>query len=40
MACFGASAPGPVGMEKLGFNVEHVVSRAMGLVKRRREFVA
>lgn len=37
---FGASAPGAIVMEKLGFNVEHVVSRAMGLVKRRREFVA
>lgn len=37
---FGPSAPGAIVMEKLGFNVEHVVSRAMGLVKRRREFVA
>jgi transketolase len=29
---FGASAPGPVAMEKLGFSVEHVVEVAMSLV--------
>ncbi|MGB8064923.1 MAG: transketolase [Candidatus Sulfotelmatobacter sp.] len=37
---FGASAPGAVVMEKLGFNVEHVVARATGLVRRRRESAA
>ncbi len=31
---FGASAPGPVVMEKLGFTVEHVVSAAKALVKK------
>ena len=31
---FGASAPGPVAMEKLGFTVEHVVSAAKGLGKK------
>lgn len=29
---FGASAPGAVVMDKLGFNVEHVVTRALALV--------
>jgi transketolase len=33
---FGASAPGPVVMEKLGFTVEHVVQRARALLGRRR----
>jgi transketolase len=32
---FGASAPGPVVMEKLGFNVEHVVQVAMGTLGKR-----
>jgi transketolase len=32
---FGASAPGPVAMEKLGFNVEHVVATALSLVRKR-----
>ena len=31
---FGASAPGPVVMEKLGISVQHVVEAAKGLVKR------
>ncbi len=31
---FGASAPGPVVLEKLGFTVEHVVSAAKALVKK------
>ncbi len=31
---FGASAPGPIAMEKLGFTVDHVVSAAKGLVKK------
>ena len=31
---FGASAPGPIAMEKLGFTVEHVVSAAKSLVKK------
>jgi transketolase len=31
---FGASAPGPVVMEKLGFNVVHVVARALKLLDR------
>lgn len=31
---FGASAPGPVAMEKLGFTVGHVVDAAKGLVKK------
>ncbi|MCB2228180.1 MAG: transketolase [Desulfarculaceae bacterium] len=30
---FGESAPGPVVMDKLGFNVEHVVKTALKLVK-------
>jgi transketolase len=30
---FGASAPGPVVMEKLGFNVAHVVARALKLLE-------
>ena len=29
---FGASAPGPVVMDKLGFNVDHVLSRAWTLL--------
>jgi transketolase len=31
---FGASAPGNVVMEKLGFTVEHVVERAVGLLEK------
>ena len=31
---FGASAPGPVVMDHLGFNVDHVVARAQALVGR------
>ncbi len=31
---FGASAPGPIAMEKLGFTVQHVVDAAKGLVKK------
>ena len=31
---FGASAPGPVVLEKLGFTVEHVVNAAKALVKK------
>ena len=31
---FGASAPGNVVMEKLGFTVEHVVARAVGLLEK------
>jgi transketolase len=31
---FGASAPGPVVMEHLGFNVAHVVARALTLLGR------
>ena len=31
---FGASAPGNVVMEKLGFTVDHVVERALALLKR------
>ena len=30
---FGASAPGPVVMDKLGFNVDNVVMRALALLK-------
>ncbi|MBI2228525.1 MAG: hypothetical protein HYU46_05425, partial [Deltaproteobacteria bacterium] len=30
---FGASAPGPVVMEKLGFTVNNVVERAIALLK-------
>ena len=37
---FGASAPGTVVMEKLGFNVENVVSRAMKIARGLREFAA
>jgi transketolase len=33
---FGASAPGAVLFEKFGFNVEHVVDRALALTQRRR----
>jgi transketolase len=33
---FGASAPGPVVMEKLGFNVEHVVEVALSLAGGRK----
>jgi transketolase len=33
---FGASAPGPVVMEKFGFTVEHVVERAHALLARER----
>lgn len=33
---FGASAPGEVVMKELGFSVEHVVSRALELVRRQR----
>lgn len=32
---FGASAPGQVVYEKLGFNVDHVVERALALLKRQ-----
>jgi transketolase len=31
---FGASAPGPIAMEKLGISVAHVVEAAKGLVKK------
>ena len=34
---FGASAPGPVAMEKLGFNVGNVVDRATRIVARARK---
>ncbi len=34
---FGASAPGPVVMEKLGFNVENVVNAVMRLLPERRK---
>ncbi|HKV81444.1 MAG TPA: transketolase C-terminal domain-containing protein [Candidatus Sulfotelmatobacter sp.] len=37
---FGASAPGTVVMEKLGFNVENVVSRAMKIARELRELAA
>jgi transketolase len=33
---FGVSAPGSVVLEKLGFNVDHVVERAHALLDRRR----
>ena len=33
---FGASAPGEVVMEKLGFNVDNVVHRALQLLHRER----
>ena len=32
---FGASAPGPVAMDKLGFNVENVVTTALGILGRQ-----
>jgi transketolase len=32
---FGASAPGPVAMEKLGFNVDNVVTQARALLSQR-----
>jgi transketolase len=31
---FGASAPGPIALDKLGINVAHVVETAKGLVKK------
>ena len=31
---FGASAPGPVVMEKLGFTVENVVNHALALIRK------
>jgi transketolase len=31
---FGASAPGPIALDKLGFNVGHVVEAAKSLVKK------
>ncbi len=34
---FGASAPGAIAMEKLGFNVGNVVDRAMRIVERARK---
>jgi len=34
---FGASAPGPVVMEKLGFTVENVVNHALALIKKTKE---
>lgn len=34
MTSFGHSAPGPVAMEKFGFNVENVVRRSKALIKR------
>lgn len=37
---FGASAPGTIVMEKLGFNVQNVVSRAMAIASGRHEFAA
>jgi transketolase len=37
---FGASAPGAVVMEKLGFNVQNVVSRAMEIARGQHEFAA
>jgi transketolase len=33
---FGASAPGKVALEKLGFNVDNVVEKALDLLRRRR----
>jgi transketolase len=33
---FGASAPGEVVMDKLGFNVENVVQRALQLLHREK----
>jgi transketolase len=37
---FGASAPGPVAMEKLGFTAEHVVEVALALLSRTRRAVS
>ena len=34
---FGASAPGPIAMEKLGFSVENVVKRAKAVVEKARK---
>jgi transketolase len=34
---FGASSPGPIAMEKLGFNVDNVVAKAKGLVESVRK---
>jgi transketolase len=34
---FGASSPGPIAMEKLGFGVDNVVARAKGLVEKVRK---
>jgi transketolase len=34
---FGASAPGPVAMEKLGFTVEHVVETALATIGKRAQ---
>src|SRR5271170_2905114 len=34
---FGASSPGPIAMEKLGFNVENVVAKAKSLVESARK---
>jgi transketolase len=34
---FGASAPGPIALEKLGFGVDNVVARAKALVERARK---
>jgi transketolase len=34
---FGASAPGPVALEKLGFGADSIVARAKGLVERVRK---
>ena len=31
---FGASAPGPVALDKLGINPDHVVDRAHALLRR------
>jgi transketolase len=31
---FGASAPGPIALDKLGINVAHIVETAKGLVKK------
>jgi transketolase len=37
---FGASAPGAVALEQLGFNVDHVVNTALALVKRDKPRVS
>jgi transketolase len=37
---FGASAPGPVAMEKLGFNVDYVVETARSLVAKKSRAVS